>query len=55
MSEKFEFDEPTTSLVESAIILHELYMSLLDAGFSQEESLILVGNMVVGWSKKMED
>jgi len=34
-----------TALEASAIRLHEIYKSLLGAGFSSEEALLLIANM----------
>ncbi len=51
MSEKFnENDFPdlpvTTPLTEVALTLHEFYLSLQAAGFSDEQAMYLVGTVV---------
>jgi hypothetical protein len=37
-----------SALKEAALALHEMYISLKDAGFSNYEALVIVANMVKG-------
>lgn len=38
------------SLLEAAIAMHEIYLSLIQAGFTEHQSLIIVANMTRGQS-----
>jgi len=41
-------EQPPLTLAESAIGLHEFYLSLTNAGFTDEQAMYLIGEIVVG-------
>ncbi len=43
-----EEQRPPMTLAESAIGLHEFYLSLTNAGFTDEQAMYLVGEIVAG-------
>jgi len=45
--EEFEVPQPS-ALKEAALALHEMYVTLIESGFTQYEALIIVANMVKG-------
>ena len=40
-------DDDLSPLVEAAIALHEIYLSLVDAGFQDHEALRVIANVIV--------
>lgn len=40
--------EPMTELLESAVSLHELYLSYVEAGFTEQQALYLIGQVLAG-------
>lgn len=49
------FSDIISPLLEGAIIMHEMYLNFIEAGFSKEEAIILVGNLMTNMTEKLED
>lgn len=41
-----EPEDPITSLAEAAVSLHELFQAYVDAGFTEQQALYLVGRII---------
>jgi hypothetical protein len=42
-----EPEDPITQLAEGAVATHELFLSYVRAGFTEQQALYLVGQMIV--------
>lgn len=55
MSENFDQDgfnfESLTGMQESSVMLHELYVSYVEGGFTEKEALQLLANLITNTAK----
>lgn len=47
-------DVPARTMSEDAVALHEVFLSLCEAGFDRGEALVLVGFVMVGGRDAMD-
>ena len=54
MADPLHPDVPPRTMGEDATVLHEIYLSLVTAGFDRSEALVLVGFVMVGGRDAMQ-
>lgn len=48
MSEDFDFEDEDSPLAQAAVSMHELYVTLKNAGFSRRDAIELISRVMIG-------
>jgi hypothetical protein len=47
MSEEIDIPDPMTQMAENAVHLHEMYISYVDAGFTEDQAFDLIKTILI--------